>query len=383
MDFAATESQDQLRRTIVEFARTQLNADVVQRDYEAVFSRDLWRRCADLGLCGLPFPEAYGGGDVDLLTTVIAVEALAYACRDAGLVHAILTQLVCGIALRLYGTEAQKQRYLAPLCSGAKIAAQAATEADSGSDVFAMRTRAVLRDGGYVLDGSKMFISNGPIADFVLVLATTSPEGKGIGRHSMFIVDRETPGFRTGKPLMKMGLRTLLNSELVFEDCRVPIENLVGKPDQGGFLFGEVMEWERILMAAAHVGTMMRIGETCVAYARSRRQFGQPIGKFQAVSHKIARIQINTELARLMVYKAATQKDQGKRAGFEASTVKVFVSESLKEACLEAVQIHGGYGYMTEAELERDLRDSIAATIYSGTVELNLQIIARLAGLGP
>jgi L-prolyl-PCP dehydrogenase len=296
-------------------------------------------------------------------------------------VHAILTQLVSGIALRMFGSEDQKQRYLPPVCSGTKIVAQAATEPDSGSDVFAMRTHAEPRDGGYVLNGSKLFTSNGPIADFVLVLAATNPDSKGFGRHSMFVVDKDAAGFRSGKPLMKMGLRTLLNSELVLENCQVPATNLVGKQDQGGIIFNEVMEWERILFAAAHVGTMWRLGEECVAYARSRRQFGQAIGKFQAVSSKIARIQMNTELARLMVYKAATLKDAGRRAAFEAATVKVFGSESLKQAALDAVQIHGGYGYMTESEVERDLRDSIASTIYSGTVELNTQIIAKLAGL--
>ncbi|MCX5747659.1 MAG: acyl-CoA dehydrogenase family protein, partial [Proteobacteria bacterium] len=305
--FTCTEQQDQWRTTIVEFARAQLNAGIIQRDHEAVFSQAQWRKCAALGLCGLPFPEVYGGGDLDFLSTVLSVEALAYACHDAGLVHAILTQLLTGISIRIFGSDEQKQRYLPPLCDGTKIVAQAATESDSGSDVFAMRTRAE-RGDGYVLNGSKFFISNGPNADFVLVLAATADTAK---HHSMFIVERAFPGFRAGKPLMKMGLRTLLNSELVFEDCHVPLANLVGKEHQGSVIFGEAMEWERILIAAAHLGTMRRVHESCTAYAKSRHQFGQAIGKFQAVSTKIARMQMNAELARLMVYKAASLKDAG------------------------------------------------------------------------
>ena len=380
MDFTLTDPQLELRRTIVELGKT-LGGGMIQRDHEAMFSRELWRKCAALGICGLPFPEAYGGAGQDLLTTAISVEALAYSCRDAGLVHALLTQLVAGVALNTFGSDALKQRYLPALCSGEQIFAQAATEAGAGSDVFAMRTRAEPVDGGYVLNGTKLFISNGPVADVVIVLAASSAERKGFGGHSLFAVERGTPGFRAGKPFLKMGLRTLLNSELVFEDCHVPAQNLVGKPGQGQLAFHEVMEWERILFAAAHVGTMARVGEACVAHAKSRQQFGQPIGKFQAVATKIARMQMNTELARLLVHKAATLKDRGKRATFEAAAIKVFAAESLRDACLDAVQIHGASGYMTESEIERDLRDSIAGTIYSGTVEVNLDIIARLAGL--
>jgi alkylation response protein AidB-like acyl-CoA dehydrogenase len=179
----------------------------------------------------------------------------------------------------------------------------------------------------------------------------------------------------------KMGLRTLQNCELIFDGCTVPSTNLIGKEGQGALMFNEIMEWERILYGACHVGTMMRISETCVRYARERKQFGQPIGKFQSVANKIAKMKVNIELAKLMVYKAALMKDKRKRATMEASIIKVFASESLKSACLDAVQIHGAYGYMTEFEIEKDLRDSIASTIYSGTSEINTMIIAKLLGL--
>lgn len=381
MDFSLTEQQQQLRQTIIAFAKNELNADIIRRDSEAAFPRDLWRKCAELDIWALPFPEAYGGCNLDLLTTVLSVEALSYACRDSGLVHAILTQLVCGIALNLFGNSKQKESYLPAICRGEKIIAQAATEAEAGSDVFSMRTKAIAQDGSYLLNGNKMFISNGPVADIILVLAVTQLERKGFGAHSMLLVEKHYPGFSSGKPLMKMGLRTLQNSELIFEDCCVPQDNLIGKEGQGGIIFNEVMEWERIIFGACHVGTMLRLCEDCTAYAKDRKQFGQAIGKFQAVSSKIARMKMNIELARLMVYKAAVLKDQGSRAALEAATIKVFASESLKNASLDAVQIHGAYGYMTESEVERELRDSIASTIYSGTVELNTLIISKLLGL--
>jgi hypothetical protein len=380
MDFAINPQQEDLRRTIIRFAKKELNRDLVERDRAAAFPIELWRRCAELDLCALPFPEEHGGCNLDFVTTVLAVEALAYACHDSGLVHALLTQLVSGVAINIFGSPALKARHLPAICHGEKIVAQAATEADSGSDVFSMRTRALHQDGAYVLTGNKMFISNGPLADIVLVLALTNPERK-LGAHSMLLVERETPGFSSSRAFDKMGLRTLQNSELVFEECRVPGDNLIGKTGQGGMIFTEVMEWERILFGACHVGTMMRIVELCTAFAKERKQFGQPIGKYQAVSGKIARMKMNLELARLMVLKAAALKDDGRRAALEAAVVKVFGSESLRSASLDAVQIHGASGYMTETQIERELRDSVASTIYSGTVELNTVIISKLLGL--
>jgi alkylation response protein AidB-like acyl-CoA dehydrogenase len=380
MDLSINPQQEDLRQTIVRFAKKELNRDVVERDRTAEFPLELWRKCAELDLCALPFPEEHGGCGLDFVTTVLAVEALAYACHDSGLVHALLTQLVSGVAINIYGSPELKQHHLPAVCRGESIVAQAATEADSGSDVFSMRTRAVQQDGAYVVTGNKMFISNGPLADIVLVLALTNPERKGFG-HSMLLVEKDTPGFSSSRAFEKMGLRTLQNSELVFEECRVPGENLIGKEGQGALIFTEVMEWERVLFGACHVGTMMRIVEACTAFAKERKQFGQPIGKYQAVSSKIARIKMNLELARLMVLKAAALKDDGRRAALEAAIIKVFASESLRSACLDAVQIHGASGYMTETQIERELRDSVASTIYSGTVELNTVIISKLLGL--
>jgi hypothetical protein len=381
MDFSITEQQRELQKAIIEFAQKELNQDVILRDKQSTFPLDLWQKCAQMDLMALPFPEKYGGCGMDFFTTVLSIEALASSCKDAGLVHAIITQLVSGLLLNLFGNEEQKTKYLIPVARGQKIAAQAVTEAEAGSDVFSLRTRAERRNGTYAIEGSKIFISNGSIANFVFVLALTNPAKKTLGSHSFFIVEKGQKGFDSGKPIEKMGLRTLQNSELVFDGCIIPAANLVGKEGQGAVIFHEIMEWERILFGACHVGTMMRITEAGVNQARKRRQFGQPIGKFQSISEKIARMKMSGELARLMVYKAAVLKDERKRAALEASIIKVFAGESLKEACMDALQIHGAFGYMTEAEVERDLRDSVASTIYSGTSEINTLIIARLLGL--
>ena len=381
MDFAISPQQEQLRDTIIRFARNELNRDLIERDLEGAFPRELWQRCAELGLCALPFAETHGGSGYDRLSTVIAIEALSYACHDSGLVHGLLAHLVSGRALEHFGSPELQERHLPAICSGAKILAQGATEADSGSDLFSMRTRAVRDGDDFVIDGAKMFVSNGTVADLVLVLAITNPERKGFGAHSMLLVERDRPGFSSGSPFSKMGLRTLQNSELIFDACRVPVSNLVGKPGQGSIIFSKVMDWERIVFGACHLGTLQRILEACISYAKQRKQFGKAIGKYQAVSSKIARMKMNLELGRLMVHKAAVLEDQGRRSTMEAATIKVFASESLRSAALDAVQVHGASGYMTETQIERELRDSVASTIYSGTVELNTEIIARLLGL--
>jgi len=381
MNLSLSDQQKQLREAIITFAQKELNNGVIAREREEKFPFELWKKCAAMNIMALPFPEEFGGCGMDFLTSVISLEALAYACRDAGLVHAIAAHLISGMLLYLYGNEKQKHKYLSSISRGEKIIAQAATEAESGSDVFSMQTKAIKKEDGFIINGRKMFISNGPVADLVLLIALTNPDRKTLGSHSFFIVERDHKGFSHGKPLQKMGLRTLQNCELIFDECALPEDNLIGKQGQGAFIFNEIIEWERILFGACHVGTMARICESCVRYARERKQFGQPIGKYQSIANKIVGIKMNLELARLMVYKAASMKDDKKRASLEASIIKVFASENLKKACLDAVQIHGAYGYMTEFEIERDLRDSISSTIYSGTAEINTLIIAKLLGL--
>lgn len=380
-NFILTDDHQHLQKTITEFARKEINADISAREQKGQFSMELWRKCAEMDIMALPFPTEYSGCGLDFLTTVVAIESLSYAGKDSGLVHAIITQIISGLLLNIFGNEEQKQRYLPPLIRGEIIAAQSITEADAGSDVLSLSTKATKNEGQYIIDGRKMFISNGPLADLIFVLALTDPGRKTMAAHSFFLCEKDRKGLSQSKPVEKMGLRTLQNCELIFEGCAVPENNLVGREGQGAIIFSEIMEWERILFGACHLGIMTRILETCVRYAKERKQFGQPIGKHQLVSNKIARIKINQELIRPMIYQAAALKDSHKRATMEASIIKVFASESLKTACLDAVQIHGAYGYMVEFEIERDLRDSIASTIYSGTTEMNMVIIAKLLGL--
>ena len=381
MDFAFTQEQMMMRKTLIDFARQELNPGTAERDRLGEFPRDLWDKCAEMRLLAMPFPEQYGGDGFDFITTVAVYHALGYASRDSGLVHALTTQIITGLQISLFGSEEQKARYLPEVASGKSIYAQAMTEPGSGSDALALRTTAKKVDGGYILDGTKTMISNGPVADRVLVFAVTDPEKKAFGGVTCLIVSRGDAGFSTGKPMEKMGLRTLTNGELVFSECHVPLSAVIGREGQGAMLFGETMEWERTLIPACLLGELERITEDCVKYAKERQAFGQSIGDFQAISHKLARMKMNAELGALALYSAAALKNRRKRAALETSTAKLFISESLKQAALEAIQIHGGYGYMSEYAAERELRDSIASTIYSGTSEMQLNIIARLAGL--
>jgi len=381
MDFTLTKEQHEIQKAITDFAQKELNPGIVERDRAAIFPRELWDKCAKMRLMALPFPEIYGGDEFDFMTTVAAFQALGRSCRDSGLVHALATQLISGIQILLFGSEEQKCLLLPDLASGKYIYAQAITEPDSGSDAFAMRTAAVREGDNFILNGTKAFITNGPVCDCALVFAITNPAKKTLGGYSCFHVSADNPGFSKGKPVEKLGLRTLTNGELIFSDCRISTRGLIGREGQGMIVFSEAMEWERTLIPACLLGEMERVLEDSIRYAKDRQAFGKPIAEFQAISHKIARMKMNVELGRLALYSAATMKNNKKRAALETSVAKYFISENLKQACLDAVQIYGGYGYMTEYEIERGLRDSIASTIYSGTSEMQANIIARLAGL--
>jgi len=381
MDYDFTEEQLEIRKTIISFARRELNDGITERDRAGVFPRDLWKKCAEMRILATPFPESLGGDGFDFTTAVLVFQALGYACKDSGLVHSLLTQVICGILIHLFASQEQAACLLPDLASGKLIYAQAITEPGSGSDAFAMRTSAVKKGDGYILNGTKTMISNGPVADRVLVFAVTDPTKKTLGGFSCFLVSAGDAGFSQGKPIEKMGLRTLMNGELSFTDCYVPSSALIGRLGQGAILFGEAMEWERTLIPASLLGELERVQEECVRYAQDRIAYDQRIGSFQAISHKIATMKMNLELGRLALYHAASLKNRRKRATLETSIAKLFISEGLKQACLDAVQIRGGYGYMAEYEVERELRDSIASTIYSGTSEIQANIIARLAGL--
>lgn len=382
MDFELTSEQKLLRDSIVKFARGELNHDLIERDHAGTFSRDLWRKCAAVGLLGLPAPAEYGGTDADPLTCAIALEALGYGCRDGGLVFSICAHvLACVVPIWKHGSDAQKHRYLRGLCDGTLIGAHAITEPDSGSDTFAMRLRAERTDGGWRLNGTKTFISNGPVADVVVVFARSDADKGFHGGVTGFLVDRGVAGFSPGQTFAKMGLRTAPIGDLVFDNAFVPDDAVLGGVGGGSGVFATAMDWERALLVAAHLGTIDRLLETSIAYARTRSQFGQAIGKFQAVAHKIADMKVQLEAARLLVYRTASRLPVSRSISQDSAIAKLFVSETLVKTALDCVQIHGGYGFMEEYEVERALRDAIGSTIYSGTSEMQRNIIGRWLGL--
>ena len=382
MDFSLTEEQQLLRETIVRFSQKELNADVMERDREHRFPRDLWLKCGEMRLQGLPVPEQYGGSGLDPLSTAIALEGLGYGCKDGGLVFSICAHLLsCVVPIWRHGSEEQKRRFLPRLCDGNLIGVHAMTEPNSGSDAFALSTKAERQGNGYRINGSKTFISNGPVADLVIVFAITDAKKGYHGGVSAFIVEKGTPGFRSSQPFEKMGIRTAPLGELIFEDVSVSEEAVLGGIGAGSAVFTHAMDWERTCLFASHVGAMERLLEVVLTYARTRTQFGQTIGKFQAIAHRIADLKVHLEAARLLVYRAASRLDQVRSVSLDASIAKLFVSESLLQAALAAVQIHGGYGYMAEFEVERALRDAIGSTIYSGTSEMQRNIISRWLGL--
>jgi hypothetical protein len=382
MDFTLTEEQRLLRAEIIRFARQELNEGVVERDRQGEFRRDLWQKCGSMGLPGLPVPEEYGGSGLDPLTTAVALDAFGYACRDSGLVFSLCAHLLsCVVPIWKHGSEEQKRRYLPDLCSGAKIGVHAMSEPGAGSDAFSMGTRAVSDGDGFRIRGSKMFISNGPVADLVIVFAMTDPAKGYHGGVTAFLVERGTPGFQPSQKFEKMGLRTSPLGELTFEDAWVPKEQVLGAVGGGAAAFTQAMDWERVLLFSSQLGIMEWLLERSIDYARTRSQFGRPIGKFQGVSHKIADMKVRLEAARLLAYRGATRLDRGRSVSLDAAMAKLLVSESLVRTAMDTVQIHGGYGYMADYEVERALRDAVGSTIYSGTSEMQRNIIARWLGL--
>ena len=382
MDFSLSDEQKLLREEIVRFAQQELNKDAAQRDREQVFPHALWLKCGEMKLPGLPVPEEFGGAGLDPLTTVIALEALGYGCHDGGLAFSICAHLLaCVIPIWKFGSDEQKRKYLPDLCNGKIIAVNAMSEPDSGSDAFAMRTRAVADGEGFRINGVKTFSSNGPVADLAVTFALTDPEKGYYGGVTTFLVEKGTPGFRSSKKWDKMGLRTSPIGELVYEDAYVPASQVLDKPGSGAAHFTHSMDWERACLVAIHIGAMERLLEKAILQARTRKQFGQSIGKFQAIAHKIADMKVRLEAARLLVYKAASELERSRNVAMDAAIAKLFGSEALLQTALDTVQIFGGYGFMTEYEVERSLRDAVGSTIYSGTSEMQRNIISRWLGL--
>jgi alkylation response protein AidB-like acyl-CoA dehydrogenase len=381
MDFSWSDEQTARRKAIVEFARSELNEGYAEREKQSEFNRDGWKRCAEMGIHALPVPEEYGGTATDALTTVGLLESLGYGCVDNGLAFAINAHMwTLEIPLLHFGTEEQRARYLPRLSSGEIIGANAMTEPEAGSDAYSLETTAEKRGDRYVLSGSKVFVTNGPIADIFIVYATVD-RSLGPNGVSAFLVERDSAGLSFGKPMRKMGLKTSPMCELFFDSCEVPEENRLGREGAGKNLFADSMTWERSCILASAVGAMQRLLEQCVRHAKQRREFGEPLGKNQIIASKVVGMKMRLETSRSLLYKAGWLSSKGRSIYLEAALAKLHISESWVETARDAVQIFGDQGYITGQGVERELRDAMASRIYSGTSEIQRLIIASLLGL--
>jgi alkylation response protein AidB-like acyl-CoA dehydrogenase len=341
------------------------------------FSREEWERCADLGLVGLSVPERYGGGGHGFLGTARAVEAFGYGAPDMGLVFGATAHLfACAMPIAEYGAEETRRGVLPRLCSGEWIGANAISEVGAGSDVTAVATRAERAGDEYVLTGEKSFVSNGPVADVFVVYAASRPEFGHLGV-SAFVVERGTRGLVIGEPFGKVGLERCPAGPLRLEACRVPASRRLGRDGQGAAIFQAGMRWERTCLFAAYVGQADRLVGQCAGHARQRRQFGRPIGSNQAVSHRIARMRLRLEAARLLLWQACWRLDRGEPAGLDVAMAKLAISEGAVDSALDAVRIFGAAGVSTACGIERALRDALPSTIFSGTSEMQLERIAE------
>lgn len=379
MDFTLTEDQQLIKDTVRDFADQEIAPKAAEIDSESRFPEDIVKKMADLGLMGLPIPEEYGGSGADYTSYCLALEEITRVCASTGITYEAHISLGC-MPIYLFGTEEQKKEYLPQLCSGAGLGSFGLTEPEAGSDAGGTKTTAVLEDGEWVINGGKCFITNASYAKFVTITAVTD-KGQGTRGISDIIVPTDSPGFTIKAGYDKLGLHGSNTTELTFDNVRVPEKNLVGKRGEGFKQFLVVLDGGRIAIGAMGVGIAQGCLDAALKYAKEREQFGQPIGKFQAVQFKLADIAMNIELARLMYLKAAWLKDQGKPYSKEANYAKLFGSEMATKAALEAIQIHGGYGYMREFPVERYLRDAKLLEIGEGTSEVIRLVIARGLGL--
>jgi len=375
MDFSLNDEQKMLRTTIRDFAERELEPIAAQIDEEARFPVESIKKMAELGLMGIPFPEKYGGSGAGLLEFVITEEEIARVCAATGIIY-LVTAGLAGKPIYRFGSEEQKQRWLVPIAKGEKLGCFALTESGAGSDVAALETTATRQHGGYVLNGTKLFVTNGVEADIAIVFATLdkSLRHKGI---TAFIVEKGTPGFSVGKLEHKLGIRASSTAELVFEDCFVPEINRLGDEGQGFKLALDTIDSSRIAIAAQALGIAQGAFDKCLAYAKERQQFGRSIINFQAIQWMLADIATQIDAARLLVYRAAYLEASGLPFTKEAAMAKVFAPEVSMFVTTKAMQIYGGYGYIKEHPMERYFRDARITGIYEGTDEMQRMTIAK------
>ncbi len=374
MDFQLTDEQRMIQSMVRDFAEKDIKPLAEEIDREERVPTESIRKMGELGLLGMVVPKEYGGSGTDYVSYAIATMEIARVCASTAALLSGANSLNCWPILE-YGTEEQKQKYLVPMASGKTYGCFGLTEAGAGSDIGGVRTKAELEGDEYVINGNKLFITSGSIADTLTIFARTGEDPtRGL---SAFLVEKEAEGFSVGKVEEKLGIRGTPTVELVFEDCRIPKENLLGEEGQGFKIALSTLDGGRIGIAACAVGVAQGCMELSVQYSKEREQFGQPISNFQAIQWKLADMATQTEAARLLLYRAAAKKDRGERYTTESSMAKLFASEIATKIAIDAVQIHGGYGYTKEYAVERFMRDVKVFELFEGTSEIQRLVIAR------
>ncbi|MGH7273027.1 MAG: acyl-CoA dehydrogenase [Nitrospiria bacterium] len=375
MDFQLTQEQEMVRQMVQGFVEKEVRPVASGMDREGRFPRDLVKKLAALGLMGAYIPPEYGGAGMDLVSYVIALEEISKPWASLGVIMTVNNSLACD-PIHRFGTESQKQRYLKPVARGERLGCYALTEPGAGSDAGAIKTRARRVDGGYTLNGSKIFVTNGQQADLAIVYAVTAPEQ---GKHgiSAFLVEKGTPGFLVGKLEDKMGLRSSDTAELIFQDCPVPKETLLGVENEGFKIALSTLDGGRIGIAAQALGIAQACLEEATRYARERHQFGRPIGDFEAIRFMLSDMVMEIQAARLLTYRAAHRRQQGQKITLHSAQAKLLASEMSNRVAYKAVQIFGGYGYIKDFPVERYYRDARITTLYEGTSEIQRLVIAR------
>ncbi|HEX3694379.1 MAG TPA: acyl-CoA dehydrogenase [Polyangia bacterium] len=374
MDLDLTPEQKLIRDTARAFATQEVLPAAAAIDKQHRFPKELVAKMGELGLMGVAVPESWGGAGMDTVSYALALEEISRACASTGVIMSVLNSLVCDPILR-YGTDAQKQRWLPGLASGKTLGCFALSEPEAGSDASAQRTIAVRSGAGFIINGTKNFITNGPVADVVLLFATTEP-GKRAHGISAFVVPTNAPGLKIGATDDKLGIRGAPSSQIFFTDCAVDTDSMLGKPGEGFKVAMSTLDGGRIGIAAQAVGIARAAFEDATKYALERKTFGQPIAEHQAIQFKLADMCTEIDAARLLVWRAAVKKDSGARYTSEAAMAKLFASEAANRAAKEAVQIFGGYGYLTDFPVERHFRDAKITEIYEGTSEIQRLVIA-------
>ena len=376
MNFELSEEHEMIRKMVRDFAQKDVAPTAAERDEEERFDMDLFKKMAELGLTGIPWPEEYGGIGSDYLAYVIAVEELSRVCASIGVTLSAHTSLA-GWPVFKYGTEEQKQKYLRPMAEGTKIGAYGLTEPQSGSDAGGMKTTAKLDGDEYILNGSKIFITNGGIADIYIVFAVTDADSKHKGT-TAFIVEADYPGFSVGKKEKKLGIRSSPTTEIMFDNCRVPKENMLGEEGQGFVIAMKTLDGGRNGIAAQAVGIAQGALDASTEYAKERVQFGKPIAANQGIGFKLADMATATEASRLLTYQAAWLESNNLPYGKASAMAKLMAGDTAMKVTTEAVQVYGGYGYTKDYPVERFMRDAKITQIYEGTQEVQRLVISRM-----